>query len=232
MLCAMARGANGRKPLRSQGADGRQTGQVSSGTGCVQWIFTGRRADDLARPAMSGSASSSAPPLPRDAQLVTAVLRSMGVTEYEPRVLHQLLEFLHRYCTEVFHEGHMYAEHAGRSQIECEDVQLALRLKAAASQTGAASLIEWMARERNREPLPPAPTSAGVQLPPQRLCLLKVNYQLDAAEDQAGAAEDTAHPTTSVPQPPRRAKGALPISISLSGTSSKEKDTEDADMWE
>ena len=81
----------------------------------------------------------------------------MGVTEYEPRVLHQLLEFLHRYCTEVFHEGHLYAEHAGRSQLECEDVQLALRLKAAASQTGAASLIEWMARERNREPLPPAP---------------------------------------------------------------------------
>ena len=105
-------------------------------------------------------------------------------------------------------------------------MQLALRLKAAASQTGAASLIEWMARERNREPLPPAPTSAGVQLPPQRLCLLKVNYQLDPAEDQ-DAAEDTAQPTTSVPQPPRRAKGALPISISL-----KEKDAEDADMWE
>ena len=181
---------------------------------------------------MSGSASSSAAPLPRDAQLVTAVLRSMGVTEYEPRVLHQLLEFLHRYCTEVFHEGHMYAEHAGRSELECGDVQLALRLKAAASQTGAASLIEWMARERNREPLPPAPTSAGVQLPPQRLCLLKVNYQLDATEDQADAAEDTAQPTTSVPQPPRRAKGALPISISLSGGASKEKDTEDADMWE
>ena len=177
---------------------------------------------------MSASSSSAAAPLPRDAQLVTAVLRSMGVTEYEPRVLHQLLEFLHRYCTEVFHEGHQYAEHAGRSQLECEDVQLALRLKAAASQTGAASLIEWMARERNREPLPPAPTSAGVQLPPQRMCLLKVNYQLDC-QGQEDAAENTAQPTTSVPQPPRRAKGALPISISLGGTS---RDAEDADMWE
>ena len=176
--------------------------------------------------------SSSNAPLPRDAHLVIAVLRSMGVTEYDPHVLHQLLEFLHRYCTEIFHEGHQYAEHAGRSQLECEDVQLALRLKAAASQTGASSLIEWMARERNREPLPPAPTSAGVQLPPQRLCLLKVNYQLDS-HGQADAAESSPLPTTSIPQPPRRAKGAPPISISLAGGGTgTSKDTEDADMWE
>lgn len=184
---------------------------------------------DAKNAAAAGPSSFAAAALPRDAHLVTAVLNSMGVDEYEPRVLHQLLEFMQRYCSEVFHEGHLYAEHAGRSTLECEDVQLALRLKAAASQTGAASLIEWMARERNREPLPPAPTTAGVQLPPQRLCLLKVNYQLDP-EDKTPAAEEPANPTASVPQPARRPKPALPISITLGAGGGGE--AEDAEMWE
>ena len=50
------------------------------------------------------------------------------------------------------------------------------------------ALVEWLARERNREPLPAAPTSTGVQLPPQRLCLLKVCYQLEPRPPAASAS--------------------------------------------
>ena len=32
---------------------------------------------------------------PRDAATVDEILRSMGVTDYEPGVLHQLLTFMH-----------------------------------------------------------------------------------------------------------------------------------------
>ena len=68
--------------------------------------------------------------------MVVAILRSMGVEEFEPHVLRQLLEYMHRYCAEVFADGADFAEHSGRAgQIECEDVKLAVRLKAAASQT-------------------------------------------------------------------------------------------------
>lgn len=34
--------------------------------------------------------------LPRDARLVALLLRSMGVEDYEPKVLLQLLDFMHR----------------------------------------------------------------------------------------------------------------------------------------
>ena len=33
---------------------------------------------------------------PRDAKLITALLRGMGVEEFDPKVVHQLLEFTHR----------------------------------------------------------------------------------------------------------------------------------------
>mmetsp|Transcript_72689 Transcript_72689/g.161530 ORF Transcript_72689/g.161530 Transcript_72689/m.161530 type:complete len:206 (-) Transcript_72689:148-765(-) len=127
-------------------------------------------------------AGASEPPLPRDADHVAAILRSMGVKQYEPRVLHQLLEFMHRYCTEVFQDGASYAEHSGRAgSIECEDVQLAVRLKEAASQTSAPELIAMLAHFRNQEPLPEQP-QARITLPKENLCLLHPNYQLEPSD--------------------------------------------------
>lgn len=35
--------------------------------------------------------------VPCDAQVMQAILKEMGVVEYEPRVVSQLLEFAHRY---------------------------------------------------------------------------------------------------------------------------------------
>ena len=34
--------------------------------------------------------------IPRDAAVVMNILRDMGVTEWEPRVVNQLMEFIHR----------------------------------------------------------------------------------------------------------------------------------------
>ena len=172
-----------------------------------------------------------APSVPRDAHLVTAVLRSMGVRDYEPRVLHQLLEYMQRYTVEVFHEGGEYAEHAGRSQLECEDVHLAIRLRAVASQAGASSFIEWLARERNRVPLPEAPKSAG-QLPPQRLCLLKENYQL---EPRAAPSDDAPEPPATMSSTPlpaaQRAQTSTKIAITL-GAGRGDADGSADDVWE
>ena len=40
--------------------------------------------------------------IPKDAQVMMAILKEMGVTEYEPRVINQMLEFSYRkrylYC--------------------------------------------------------------------------------------------------------------------------------------
>jgi transcription initiation factor TFIID subunit 9B len=99
------------------------------------------------------------------------LLRSMGVEQYEPRVLHQLLEFMHTYCKDVFEEGMQFAEHAGRAgQLECEDVQLSVRLKASASQPHAPQLMEWMARKCNKAEIKaPAMPNITVRALPQHV---------------------------------------------------------------
>lgn len=39
----------------------------------------------------SSSAASNAKALPKDAQLMASILKDMGVTEYEPKVINQVL---------------------------------------------------------------------------------------------------------------------------------------------
>ena len=122
----------------------------------------------------------------------------MGVDNYEPRVLHQLMEYMHSYCVEIFADSSLYAEHAGRpGQLECEDVHLSTRLKAAAAQATAPQLMEWLAKTRNRDPLT-VPAVPNVLLPDARLCLVEENYQLapprrqQAPTDASNADEDNA----------------------------------------
>ena len=116
----------------------------------------------------------------------------MGVYNYEPRVIHQLLEFMQQYTADIFTDSAQLAEHAGRpGQLECEDVQLSTRLKAAAGQATAPQLMEWMAKTRNRDPLT-VPAVPNVLLPDARLCLVEENYQLaprrrHATEDASSA---------------------------------------------
>ncbi len=39
---------------------------------------------------------SSVKSTPKDAQVMAAILKEMGVTDYEPRVINQMLEFTYR----------------------------------------------------------------------------------------------------------------------------------------
>jgi transcription initiation factor TFIID subunit 9B len=150
---------------------------------------------------------------PRDAATVERILRSMGVDDYEPGVLHQLLAFMHAHCADVFSNGATYAAHAGRERVECEDVRLVCRLKSAEAQITSAPFLEWLSRERNRQPIPAAPTStSGIQLPFQKHCLLTANYDLVARpteeEPADGAYEDGQPAGASGAEPPVRPRGA------------------------
>ncbi|KAL6013504.1 Transcription initiation factor TFIID subunit 9 [Asimina triloba] len=67
--------------------------------------------------------------LPRDAKIVISLLKSMGVREYEPRVVHQFLELWYRYVVDVLSDAQIYSEHAGKPAIDCDDVKLAIQTK-------------------------------------------------------------------------------------------------------
>ena len=52
-----------------------------------------------------GGAGGGAPPLPKDAQVMVAILKDMGINEFEPRVVNQLLEFSYRYATNILEDS-------------------------------------------------------------------------------------------------------------------------------
>jgi transcription initiation factor TFIID subunit 9B len=69
--------------------------------------------------------------LPPTARTIALLLASNpAVQDAQPGVLHQLLEFSHRYTTQVLSDAQVYADHAGRTgKIEIDDVVLAVQAR-------------------------------------------------------------------------------------------------------
>lgn len=81
-------------------------------------------------------ASSGQPrPLPRDARTIALIASSMGIQEVETSALVQLLDFCHRYTSDVLQDAMVYADHAGPgpasraapTTVSLDDVQLAVQ---------------------------------------------------------------------------------------------------------
>jgi transcription initiation factor TFIID subunit 9B len=55
----------------------------------------------------------------------------MGLSEgeYEPRVVHQFLDLAYRYVGDVLGDAQVYADHAGKPQLDADDVRLAIQSK-------------------------------------------------------------------------------------------------------
>lgn len=117
--------------------------------------------------------------MPRDAKIVKSLLKSMGVEEYEPRVIHQFLELWYRYVVDVLTDAQVYSEHAGKSAIDSDDVKLAIQSKVNFnfSQPPPREVLLELARNRNKIPLPKSISGAGIPLPPEQDTLIGPNYQ-------------------------------------------------------
>ncbi|XRB00639.1 transcription initiation factor TFIID subunit 9 [Pycnococcus provasolii] len=117
--------------------------------------------------------STPAEPEPRDAAAVRHVLQSMGVETYEPRVVHQLLEFVYRYTSEVVQDAALYAEHAGRKSgdLTAHDARLAAKLwsQRRFAPPPPRAHIDDVASVKNATPLPGVSPTPGVRLPPTHM---------------------------------------------------------------
>jgi transcription initiation factor TFIID subunit 9B len=120
-------------------------------------------------------------PEPRDAKLVKAILRSMGVQQFEPRVVNQFLEFWYRYVVDVLGDAQVYAEHAGKAALDCDDVKLAIqsRVNFTFWQPPPRETLLELAKIRNSIPLPKVIGGPGPALPPDEDILMNPNYQLE-----------------------------------------------------
>lgn len=147
--------------------------------------------------------------MPRDANIVKTLLKSMGVDDYEPRVVHQFLELWYRYVVEVLTDAQVYSEHAGKAAIDCDDVKLAIQSKVnfSFSQPPPREVLLELARNRNKIPLPKSIAGPGIPLPPEQDTLISPNYQLAIPRRQTALPveemeedEERADPNSNPPQ--------------------------------
>lgn len=139
---------------------------------------------------MSSSPTKSAPgispagrPNPKDASVIAAILRDQGVTEYESRVVHQLLEFAYKYASFVLEDAVLYSNYAGKKNVDSDDVRLAVdKLSDKLFTTPPPKdLLTEIARHKNSNPLPPIKSHAGPRLPPDRYSLISANFKAKSA---------------------------------------------------
>ncbi|KAI8057691.1 transcription initiation factor TAFII31 [Syncephalis plumigaleata] len=118
--------------------------------------------------------------LPKEAHTMALILRSLGVQEYDPKIIPMLMEFVHRYMTDVFQDAQLYAQHAGKHDIELDDVQLAIQGLVNNSFMGPPprEFLMELATEKNATPLPLIPERYGIRLPPEQYCLTGANFQI------------------------------------------------------
>ena len=135
--------------------------------------------------------------LPRDARTIRSILKAMGATQHDPRIVTQLLELMHRYISSVLFDAQVFSEHADKESIDVSDVRLAVQSQLIHSYTSspARDVAMQVAKEVNRRPFPPIDSAAGLSLPPLEYTLTKRNFKVLATEEdesleQGGASEE------------------------------------------
>src|SRR5687768_8814612 len=118
--------------------------------------------------------------IPGDARAIARILKSMGVERCEPRVVDQLLGFMHRYVSEILQDSLLYCEHASRKpeQMQFDDVQLAISTRVGDQSSSFAQpplefLLE-LSQQTNAVRLPQITKKYGIALPPDQFCLTEV----------------------------------------------------------
>lgn len=136
--------------------------------------------------------------VPQDAQVVRNILDSSKIKDYDPRVVDQLLSFMHSYTSQVLQDaqeiskqihGNVSGSAASSGStaviVGTDDVALATRLQGHHSFVEPPSLQEvgMLAAHVNRIPLPEIQTRHGLRIPPDETdCLTNPNMQIPKAE--------------------------------------------------
>ncbi|XP_028322623.1 transcription initiation factor TFIID subunit 9 [Gouania willdenowi] len=168
--------------------------------------------------------------IPKDAQVMIQILKDMGITEYEPRVVNQMLEFTYRYVTTIIEDAKIYASHAKKSNVDADDVKLAIQCRMDQSFTSPPprDFLLDVARQKNQMPLPLIKPYSGPRLPPDRYCLTAPNYRLKSVQKKVtpstnrisvprlsvgGVSSRPATPTLGAPSVQTVTKVTAPVSL-------------------
>ncbi|XP_057566820.1 transcription initiation factor TFIID subunit 9-like [Hippopotamus amphibius kiboko] len=126
----------------------------------------------------------------KDAQVMAQILKDMRITEYEPRVINQMLEFAFRYVTTILDNAKINSSHAKKATVDADGLRLASQCHADQSFTSPPlrHFLLDISRQRNQTPLPLIKPYSGPQLPPERYCLTAPNYRLKSLQKKKKAS--------------------------------------------
>ncbi|KAG8743974.1 Transcription initiation factor TFIID subunit 9 [Ceratobasidium sp. 414] len=120
--------------------------------------------------------------LPRDARIIALLIAANpSIKDAHPAVLHQLLEFSHRYTSQVLSDALVYAEHAGRAGvIQQDDVALSVQARVGWEMGGPVPKehLLALATKTNAQPLPAVSDTYGVRIPPAKHALISVDFDV------------------------------------------------------
>ena len=122
--------------------------------------------------------------MPKDAQMMAQILKGMGITEYEPRVINQMLEVAFWYVTTILDDAKIYSIMLRKlllMQMMC-DWQSSVLLTSLLPLLPQETFLLDIARQRNQTPLPLIKPYSGPRLPPDRYCLTAPNYRLKSLQ--------------------------------------------------
>ncbi|GAA5846898.1 hypothetical protein JCM3766R1_000834 [Sporobolomyces carnicolor] len=158
------------------------------------------------RSTVANSTSSAPPVLPRDARLIALLLAANGAEDCEEGVVRMLVEFAHRYTSDILTDSLLYAEHAragntasggagagnnntttnstsGASNANLpltpsiDDIRLAVQARTESASVPKEFLLQ-LATQVNSVPLPPVPEVYGIRLPPAAQRLTAPNFSI------------------------------------------------------
>ncbi len=85
---------------------------------------------------------------------MVSILKDLGIMEYEPRVLNQLLEFAYRYMTTILDDAKMVSSHAKKKVVDVDDIKLAVQVRLTSFQTSRALCMSSFLNDVTVWPLP------------------------------------------------------------------------------
>lgn len=132
------------------------------------------------------TSSAQSKNIPKDGQVIMSMMKELGITDYDPKTVVQLTEFVYRYATSVLEEARLYANNSKKKFLDVDDVKLALQLHTEASFTSPPprEIILECANIKNYAPLPLIKPHCGLRLPPDKYCISACNYALKSCHQK------------------------------------------------
>ncbi|KAJ1362276.1 hypothetical protein KIN20_021788 [Parelaphostrongylus tenuis] len=114
----------------------------------------------------------------RDITHLKAIIEEAGIVDYDPRVVHLLLDLLYATTSGLLMKAKAMSQHCGKIVIDETDVQMAVDFCGILYDTRPrrAEVLK-MASDRNGQPLPQVRHNFGLKLPNDRFCLLQPNVE-------------------------------------------------------